>query len=124
MEREMEMGRESVEVDKLAVKGDAGMEKRVGAERKTEMEKRVGAEDDIERDMEKGEGLEKELSELEEENERLRRENELLKEYRASLPLKERLYDRVPLTVKQLDIIIGVLLAGLVFVVALGLLDR
>ncbi len=118
------MGRESVEVDKLAVKGDAGMEKRVGAERKTEMEKRVGAEDDIERDMEKGEGLEKELSELEEENERLRRENELLKEYRASLPLKERLYDRVPLTVKQLDIIIGVLLAGLVFVVALGLLDR
>lgn len=112
MEREMEMGRESVEVDKLAVKGDAGMEKR------------VGAEDDIERDMEKGEGLEKELSELEEENERLRRENELLKEYRASLPLKERLYDRVPLTVKQLDIIIGVLLAGLVFVVALGLLDR
>ena len=86
------MGRESVEVDKLAVKGDAGMEKE-------------WAEDDIERDMEKGEGLEKELSELEEENERLRRENELLKEYRASLPLKERLYDRVPLTVKQLDII-------------------
>lgn len=124
MEREMEMGRESVEVDKLAVTGDAGMEKRVGAERKTEMEKRVGVEEDIEKDMEKGEGLEKELSELEEENERLRRENELLKEYRASLPLKERLYDRVPLTVKQLDIIIGVLLAGLVFVVALGLLDR
>lgn len=67
---------------------------------------------------------ERELSELEKENERLRRENELLKEYRASLPLKERLYDRVPLTVRQLDIIIGVLLAVLVAVVALGLLDR
>ncbi len=65
-----------------------------------------------------------EMSELEQENERLRKENELLKEYRASLPLKERLYDRIPLTVKQLDVIIVILLAFLVGVVALGILDR
>ncbi len=65
-----------------------------------------------------------EMSELEQENERLRKENELLKEYRASLPLKERLYDRIPLTVKQLDAIIVILLAFLVGVVTLGILDR
>ena len=64
------------------------------------------------------------VSELEKENQRLRKENELLKEYRASLPLKERLYDRIPLTVKQLDIIIGVLLGLLGTVVVLGLIDR
>lgn len=68
--------------------------------------------------------LEQEMSELEQENERLRKENELLKEYRASLPLKERLYDRIPLTVKQLDAIIVILLAFLVGVVTLGILDR
>ncbi len=64
------------------------------------------------------------LSELKEENERLRQENELLKEYRASLPLKERLYDHIPMTVKQLDWIIGGLLALLAMVIILGLLDR
>lgn len=77
-----------------------------------------------ETDAEGAEKAERELSELEKENERLRKENELLKEYRTSLPLKERLYDRIPLTVKQLDWIILILLAVLVGVVALGLLDR
>ena len=67
----------------------------------------------------------KTVEELEEENRRLREEHEqLLKEYRASLPLKERMYDRVPLTVRQLDVIIGLLLAALAAVVILGLLDR
>lgn len=64
------------------------------------------------------------VSELELENERLRKENELLKEYRASLPLKERLYDRIPLTVKQMDLIIFGLLAVLAGVILLGLLDK
>ena len=50
---------------------------------------------------EESEKPEKALSELELENERLKKENELLKEYQASLPLKERLYDRIPLTVKD-----------------------
>lgn len=67
---------------------------------------------------------ERKMSELEEENERLRKENELLKEYRASLPLKERLYDRIPLNVKQMDRIIVILLAILAGVVILGLIDR
>jgi len=64
------------------------------------------------------------LSELELENQKLREENELLKEYRASLPLKERIYDRIPLNLKQLDLIIGILMAALIAVIALGLLDR
>ena len=84
--------------------------------------------DEINRKEEAGAGGEGKdegtLSELEKENQRLRKENELLKEYRASLPLKERLYDRIPLTVKQLDIIIGVLLGLLGTVVVLGLIDR
>lgn len=67
----------------------------------------------------------KTLEELELENQRLREEHELLlKEYKASLPLKERMYDRVPLTVKQLDVIIGLLLAALAAVIILGLADR
>ena len=70
---------------------------------------------------EESEKPEKALSELELENERLKKENELLKEYQASLPLKERLYDRIPLTVKQMDRIIILLLAR---VVLLGLIDR
>ena len=73
---------------------------------------------------EESEKPEKALSELELENERLKKENELLKEYQASLPLKERLYDRIPLTVKQMDRIIIMLLALLAGVVLLGLMDR
>ena len=72
---------------------------------------------------EESEKPEKALSELELENERLKKENELLKEYQASLPLKERLYDRIPLTVKQMDRIIILLLALLAGVVLLGLID-
>lgn len=67
---------------------------------------------------------EEELKELELENQRLREENERLKEYRASLPPKERLYDRIPLTVKQMDLIIGGLLILLVAVIVLGLIRR
>lgn len=67
---------------------------------------------------------EEELKELELENQRLREENERLKEYRASLPPKERLYDRVPLTLKQMDLVIGGLLVLLVTVIVLGLVNR
>lgn len=67
----------------------------------------------------------KTVEELELENQRLREEHELLlKEYRASLPLKERMYDRVHLTVGQMDVIIGLLLTALAAVVVLGLIDR
>lgn len=67
---------------------------------------------------------EEELKELELENQRLREENERLKEYRASLPPKERLYDRVPLTLKQMDLVIGGLLVLLVAVIVMGLVNR
>lgn len=66
----------------------------------------------------------KSLEDLKQENERLKAENQRLKEYRASLPPKERLYDRVPLSVKQMDIFIGALLVLLVVVVILGLINR
>ena len=67
----------------------------------------------------------KTMEELERENQRLREEHEqLLKEYRASLPLKERMYDHVPLTVRQLDLIILILLAALVIVVVMGIMNR
>lgn len=67
---------------------------------------------------------EEELKELELENQRLREENERLKEYRASLPPKERMYDRIPLTVKQMDLVIGGLLVLLVVVIVMGLMSR
>lgn len=67
---------------------------------------------------------EEELKELALENQRLREENERLKEYRASLPPKERLYDHIPLTTKQMDLIIGGLLILLVVVIVLGLMNR
>lgn len=104
--------------------GNMIREEEMDWESKTDGKKEMNEESKENIEQEEERGLHRELSKLEEENERLRRENELLKEYRASLPLKERLYDRIPLTVRQLDIIIGVLLAGLIFVVALGLLDR
>lgn len=64
------------------------------------------------------------LSELELENQRLREENRRLKEYRAGLSPKERLYDHVPLTVKQMDWIVGGLLVLLVVVLAIALMNR
>ncbi|WP_432629498.1 hypothetical protein [Brotaphodocola sp.] len=65
-----------------------------------------------------------EMSELERENQRLREENQRLKEYRASLPPKERLYDRIPLTVKQLDIIIAGLVILFLVVCVMGMMHH
>ena len=64
------------------------------------------------------------MSELERENQRLREENQRLKEYRASLPPKERLYDRIPLTVKQLDMIIAGLIVLFLVVCVLGMMHH
>lgn len=67
---------------------------------------------------------EKKTEDLEQEVIRLREENQRLKEYRASLSPKERMYDHIPLTTKQMDWIIGGLLTLLVVVIILGLLNR
>ena len=64
------------------------------------------------------------MSELERENQRLMEENQRLKEYRASLPPKERLYDRIPLTVKQLDMIIAGLIVLFLVVCVLGMMHH
>ncbi len=53
-----------------------------------------------------------------EENKRLREENERLKK----LPLKERLYDKITVSVSALDIVIGSLCVLFVIVVILGML--
>ena len=67
---------------------------------------------------------EMEMSELERENQRLREENQRLTEYRASLPPKERLYDRIPLTVKQLDMIIAGLIVLFLVVCVMGMMHH
>jgi hypothetical protein len=91
---------------------------------KNKIEKRGKCVEAEKEDVKDRSETDRELSELEQENERLRKENELLKEYKASLPLKERIYDRIPLSVKQMDWIILALLGLLAGVVGLGLLDR
>ena len=60
---------------------------------------------------------EENLRRLEEENERLRREIERVR----SLPLKERLYDKVHVSVRTLDIFIAVMIILGIIVVVLGM---
>lgn len=57
---------------------------------------------------------------LEEENEELRRELELMKEKN----LKERLYDHVHVSVRTMDIFIGIMLALLIAVIVIGILNK
>lgn len=61
-----------------------------------------------------------EAGRLRQENERLRQEIERVKE----LSIKERLYDHVHVSLRTLDIFIGVMIALGVFVVILGLINR
>ena len=69
-----------------------------------------------------------EETDLQEQNRLLREENERLKkereEYRKTLPVKERLYDHINVSLKTMDMIIAVLfiLLGIVFV--MGILTR
>lgn len=63
-------------------------------------------------------GKESPERDLLEENKRLREENERLKK----LPLKERLYDKINVSVRTLDIVIGSLCILFVIVVILGML--
>ena len=64
--------------------------------------------------------LEAEKRRLEEENEALRKELEILREK----TLKERLYDHVHVSVRTMDIFIGVMAALFIAVIVLGLLNK
>lgn len=61
-----------------------------------------------------------EAERLREENERLQKEIERVRE----LSVKERLYEHVHVSLRTLDIFIGVMIALGVFVIILGLIDR
>ena len=62
----------------------------------------------------------KTLEDLEAENEKLRQELELMKEK----TVKERIYDHVNVSVRTMDIFIGVMVALFVVVVVLGILNK
>lgn len=66
------------------------------------------------------ETADKTLEELEAENEKLRRELELMKEK----TIKERIYDHVHVSVRTMDIFIGVMAVLFVVVVVLGMLNK
>lgn len=69
-----------------------------------------------------------ELTQIEEENQRLKDENERLKlaeeERIKNLGPKERLYDKLNVSLRTMNIIVGVLFVFLFVVLAMGLLDR
>lgn len=65
--------------------------------------------------------LEEQNRRLLEENERLKRERE---EYRKNLPVKERLYDHVNVSLKTMDRIIAVLFILLGIVLVMGIVNR
>ena len=62
----------------------------------------------------------KTLEDLEAENEKLRQELELMKEK----TVKERIYDHVHVSVRTMEIFIGVMVALFVVVVVLGILNK
>ena len=62
----------------------------------------------------------KTLEDLEAENEKLRQELELMKEK----TVKERIYDHVHVSVRTMDIFIGVMVALFVVVVVMGMLNK
>ena len=63
---------------------------------------------------------EQEAEMIKEENERLKQENQALKQ----LAPKERLYDRIPLSLTAMNRIVGALLVLLVIVLLIALIDR
>lgn len=70
----------------------------------------------------------KEVEVLEKENQRLKEENEQMRlaeeERIRNLAPKDRLYDKIHVSLRTMNIIIGVLFVILFVVLAIGLLDR
>ena len=66
-----------------------------------------------------GEGAAEAMRQLQEMNRKLREENERLR----ALPLKERLYEKVHVSVRTLDIFIGCMCVLFVIVVVLGMIN-
>ncbi len=70
---------------------------------------------------------EEELSEAEQERRRLEEENELLRkelEYIKEQNLKERIYDHVHVSVRTMDIFIGIMIVLFFVVIGMGLMNR
>lgn len=69
-----------------------------------------------------------EVKVLEDENQRLKEENEQMRlaeeERIRNLTPKDRLYDKIHVSLRTMNIIIGVLFVILFVVLAIGLLDR
>lgn len=70
--------------------------------------------------MSENDVMDKTVEELETENEKLRQELELMKEK----TVKERIYDHVHVSVRTIDIFIGIMVALFVIVVVLGLINK
>lgn len=70
--------------------------------------------------MSENDVMDKTVEELEAENEKLRQELELMKEK----TVKERIYDHVHVSVRTIDIFIGIMVALFVIVVVLGLINK
>lgn len=68
--------------------------------------------------MEEVKNNESAIEQLEEENRRLMEENERLKK----LSLKERMYDKINVSVRTMDIFIGIMCVLFVVVVIMGIL--
>lgn len=72
------------------------------------------------KETEEKETAEQERIRLQQENEQLRKELEYIKEQN----LKERLYSHIHVSVRTMDIFIGIMAVLFFAVIALGLLDR
>ncbi len=70
--------------------------------------------------MSENDVMDKTVEELEAENEKLRQELEFMKEK----TVKERIYDHVHVSVRTMDIFIGIMVALFVIVVVLGLINK
>ena len=111
-----------MEHGKSRINGVRGMNDggKMGEPMDGELEKEGNAAREIGVEVDGGDAEAERLRLLEEENERLREEIERVK----SLTVKERIYDRIHVSVRTLDIFIAVMILLGIGVVVLGMINR